>query len=730
MSSSVPLKKAKKSPAKKISTTSNVEAKGAVKRAIVPVKKITKKLVKKETTLERMITRSSMHPKLKIDTVPYFAQEDYFEIKNKPKQRKVSLPQQQNNTEKKVREKYYYDDSVEERGKEAPKKKNISPTIILVALLIIVGNYISPKSSAESVVYHPSSCLGGWINPKLAEGPPQIEGNIDAEKFTKENSAILPKGTNADIYCGGFSGEIKRNTKPIKLLLAISWSAGPDIEEEKTIVSDSFASSSLLILDSSSSTPVVFVSTSTSNGEQASSTEGGVDQNITPDIATSTDEQVQQESTSTSIVPIETQEKNTQTKLLPTLQDNKEEATSTQGSGEMPAPAHELPTTSESVIPEVASTTQPLSLIKSIFTTFAFGSSMRAYADEIVATSGTSSELTTTATTDHSSEVLSQDGSQPIQEGGAVDTILKKTEEIISQTIQLPEISNSSLEIAPIIVPTTDGAGSSEEGVTTKTMFTTTSTSTNFSTSSILIDEIKSDTTLSISPIGSIITQTRDDDDSPSNFLEIMYTFDGVVWSTLGKVSEESMVYRTFEIPMTATTSWDDLASLQVKVKYIGRLDPPPATIYLDGIKVEVLYDTPTEHEHPDFTRDTILKDKSDDNIRVVSIINSDTNNKELWYTTIRDQEGFGVSPGSWVKIELDQEHSSYRLIEIYGRYLFWVDDVGKMLWTMNLEKNVTDGVLLNSKGTTTIPFIKPNGENWFFDYNNVTKGGLLRIQE
>jgi hypothetical protein len=33
------------------------------------------------------------------------------------------------------------------------------------------------------------------------------------------------------------------------------------------------------------------------------------------------------------------------------------------------------------------------------------------------------------------------------------------------------------------------------------------------------------------------------------------------------------------------------------------------------------------------------------------------------------------------------------------------------------------------SGGSTTIPFTKSNGEEWLFEYNNVTKIGLVRIK-
>jgi hypothetical protein len=115
------------------------------------------------------------------------------------------------------------------------------------------------------------------------------------------------------------------------------------------------------------------------------------------------------------------------------------------------------------------------------------------------------------------------------------------------------------------------------------------------------------------------------------------------------------MKYRTFEIPVTASTSWSDLGHLQVKVQAKKRqLDTP--TVYLDGIKVEVLYNTEIEHTHPDFSRDTILKDETVDGIRMVTIINNDTNEQEIWYMLVEES---AVSSTSVVATSTDVSTSS-----------------------------------------------------------------------
>jgi hypothetical protein len=128
--------------------------------------------------------------------------------------------------------------------------------------------------------------------------------------------------------------------------------------------------------------------------------------------------------------------------------------------------------------------------------------------------------------------------------------------------------------------------------------------------------------------------QMSDDNQFQNNFLEVLYTFDGVTWTSLGELNEISMKYRTFEIPVTASTTWSDLKHLQIKVQAKKREKDTP-TVYLDGIKVEVLYESDMEHMHPDFARDTILKDEIIDGIRIVTIINNDTKEKEIWYMVL-----------------------------------------------------------------------------------------------
>jgi hypothetical protein len=191
-----------------------------------------------------------------------------------------------------------------------------------------------------------------------------------------------------------------------------------------------------------------------------------------------------------------------------------------------------------------------------------------------------------------------------------------------SVTASDPTVSTTSEVVATSTVSSVDTLDVSVlDGTTT----TATSSLTDTSTSSI-------DT----SATSSQEVPSTDDNQFQNNFLEVLYTFDGLSWVSLGELNEISMKYRTFEIPVTASTSWGDMSHLQIKVIAIRHEKDTP-TVYLDGIKVEVLYETELSHSHPDFARDTILKDEIIDGIRIVTIINSENSLHEIWYMYLDD---------------------------------------------------------------------------------------------
>lgn len=577
--------------------------------------------------------------------------------------------------------------------------KRIKVVVVLTILFMIVGSILSPKGKAEVVIFYPTTCLGGWMNPRNAEGEPQTKSNDDEEQFTKDNSAILLATTSADIYCGNFIGQIEQNTKPTKIIVSLSWSKGENILLEQKITGESFASSSGEILDSASTTNVSFT---LSSSTEASSTVQ-LDTASTSEIETSGETSIINKvidvvgSTLENLfggeqVDVSSQEVSTTTKeeIINSVEPSEPSVPTTETpvnpitpTPEPEAPVNPISPTSEPEVPPTESA--PTSFLETILQKFATYFVMSVFAEEVVS----------------SSTEIVNDIQTP--EKNSITTTTTTPE--IPATVSLPEEIVTQVDIV-----STSSTSTLDIGIAS----TTESTSTESSSST---------------PVVSIVIDDNSEDQSPNNFLEVLYTFDGTTWRSLGKVNEASMKYRTFEIPVTATTSWSDMNQLQIKVQPIQRIDVAP-TIYLDGIKVEVLYETPVIHPHPDFVRDTILKDTSDDGVRVVSIINSDTNNNEIWYTTLENQGDYGVAPGSWVQVKLDSISYTYKLIDIYGQNLFWVDDASKLLWVTNLQKSTNDGIGLVLGATTTAMFTKTNGEEWIFEYNNTTKVGFARIKQ
>lgn len=587
-------------------------------------------------------------------------------------------------------------------------KKRLKVVSVLAFILMVVGSLISPKGKAEIATFYPTSCLGGWNNPSNAEGEPQVKSNDTESDFTIENSAVLPATTNADIYCGSFVGSVEQNTKPTKILVSLSWSKGENILLEQKIVSDSFASSSGEILDIASTTEVSFT---LSSSTVATSTDSG----------SSTDSTAEENNSTTEASSTMSQVINAVTNVIDTFIHSEEETrTSSTTGSEVQETQEEINTSTETTTPQIEApeTSSTTSFYNSHFLKFSRYFITHVFAEETTSTETSPQQV--------------EEPTPPIETVPANEEQVPPVETVPlhEEQTQSPETENTSTPEPETTNPETEILNTVEEATGTDEIITSENASTSSTT--VLISDTAStteSTTTALSFFGTsrdVVTDMSADDESPNNFLEILYTFDGAHWNSLGKVNEVSMKFRTFEIPVTATTSWSDLNQLQIKIKPIQRIDATPA-VYLDGIKIDVLYESPVLHDHPDFARDTILQDKSDSGVRVVNIINSDTNVNEIWYTTINDQGNYGVAPGTWVQAKLDQNLYSYKLVSVYGQNIFWVDDAQKMIWVVNLEEQTNDGIRISDTGTTTVQFSK-NGEDWIFEYNGKTKEGLAHI--
>lgn len=91
----------------------------------------------------------------------------------------------------------------------------------LMVVALVVG-LLRGVGRANIATLYATSCLGGWTNPQLAEGEPDLPPGADAELFTAKNSAVLD-GALAQIYCGGFKGEVPPDATPKRVVLNLSW---------------------------------------------------------------------------------------------------------------------------------------------------------------------------------------------------------------------------------------------------------------------------------------------------------------------------------------------------------------------------------------------------------------------------------------------------------------------------------------------------------------------------
>ncbi len=599
--------------------------------------------------------------------------------------------------------------SYSEQVQNALSKKHWLMAFSSIVLLLVLGSFISPTGKADSNIFYPETCLGGWINPKHAQGEPETTSNGDETQFTKENSAILPKNTNAEMYCGNFKGTFDAATRPTKIIVSLSLTKGADLtydemSKENLLVGSSTPDSSVV----SSTTDMTLISTSTTIEQVSSSTSAVDTQTSSSTIASTSEVLPDSESTSTT--------------------SSQDKAVATPGGAKSDTPSiidgvvksfqdtvdvivnftkDKSTQTDTVVVPPPTPDESPAK------TNDATSSSITSSSTSYVPTNKTFlSHFVETVFAQEESNVTSE---PPVPQVTSVDTVVPQAEsgtatEEVPTTTQAGDGELQAKDVAPVQIDSSTSTDANPSGGDT------TSTSTSTTTDAEVIDTESEQKT----PQESVALD--DGNQFQNNFLEVLYSFDGISWTSLGELNEISMKYRTFEIPVTATTSWSKLEQLQIKV-VAKKIDVETPTVYLDGITVDALFETAVMHDHPDFSRDTVLMDKSDNgNIRVVSIINSDTNTNEIWYTTLNEQGGYGVAPGSWVKVNLEDSSLSSELIDICGDNIFWIDQAQKLLWVTNLQKETNNGVGLLNDATTTIDFTKNNGEEWVFEYNYETK--------
>ena len=89
--------------------------------------------------------------------------------------------------------------------------------------------YFFKPAGAQTAVFYPTTCLGGWQNTEKAAGAPEVVDGLSAD-YNDENSASVFNSV-AEIFCGGFEGEIPADAFHERVILNFSWTL-EEIEEE------------------------------------------------------------------------------------------------------------------------------------------------------------------------------------------------------------------------------------------------------------------------------------------------------------------------------------------------------------------------------------------------------------------------------------------------------------------------------------------------------------------
>lgn len=469
---------------------------------------------------------------------------------------------------------------MEESEKEIRAKRMWFSMFALI-LLIGLGVTISRHAQSEVAIFHPSACLGGWMEIDKATGPPETASGAI---FSNANSAILPENTVADMFCGEFKGEIPEDTQPKVLVLRVAWSIDGSTSTQ-VIEGESFASSTIEILDAPASTSPDFML-------------------VEPQPATSTEEAPSASTTEE------------QSDALPATQAIQNEETSSTSS-EVVVPAEPVPPTEPQAPPvEDPQSTgfrkNTISLLKKLFA--------HAYAQETPIEESTTTPLITEVPI----EITPAETMEAVQEPSVLGSPIDTPPIEITETVQEP----SALE-SPIDTPTNQG----EETITQ-----------NIATTSEVLELATSTATSTDSEIASTTASSTEEVSHESPLFDILYSFDGTTWETLGSVTLEQLPATQFEIPLKEESSWGELSKLQIHIRRNPVIDIAP-TIFLDAItlEVEVKRIPHEEPTHPDFERDIIVRDITENGVRIVTIVNADTQQEETWYMYL-DEEALATT--------------------------------------------------------------------------------------
>lgn len=518
--------------------------------------------------------------------------------------------------------------------------KHVPPRVLLAKrimssfiILVLVSYSFSPYVlKANTVLFYSTTCLGGWVTPEQAVGKPAEEGEL----LSAENSAVLLPNTHAEIYCGSFDGDVPVGTVPQNTKLVIHW---------ETHFKDEAVQHSNDDADNTETTETATSTTITSDNF-ASSTQHILDAqgDTVTFTSTTTEENVEDPVTGTE----------TDTENKPTEDASSGVAgiidsiieTFTPNSQVDQAPVPEVPVTTQDDVPTPQEVTPVQEESPTSFNTIMGWFIDTAYAED--------------------EPVLS---SEPvIEEVSAQEpVIIEAPSEVTSETVvaetpreeQEPRIAEGEAPAEPEIqvVPTPEDVPpgyvpNNDDGVI---------------------------------PLEPIIVPVVDVTPPTSPFVEVLYTFDGVTWTSLAKLAPDQISQEPLIVPYEPGTTWKNLKSLQVKIQSLQTFDETP-TVFVDAIEFQIehkrKYDTRVD-AHQELTPIDIDKETGqkvllfgDETLRRIKGITSNValvdisranGEDDLWLYDLENDQKFVIATGTQIASDFP--------FGLKDSYVFWLSE-------------------------------------------------------
>lgn len=492
----------------------------------------------------------------------------------------------------------------------------------LIAGVLIVSTVLytskAPFLKAETTIFYPKACLGGFEGVNLAEGEPETKVDSESDAFDIENSAHLWKEQSSEMYCGNFDGEVLSNTKPSKLVLTLFLATK---ESREVIIQNDGGASSTTFLEVLDATKIPILensvgtdgsdsttSSTTSSGDSSEVGGGGEPSGEAP--------QVNEVKVESPLPPKEIEE-------TPATPKVSEEAA--------PAPPSEQALNDAR---EGVAMSQKIARVASFFL----------------------------------SKVSAQES------GGGEGSQTIETAPAILNTVPPPLV-----EIAPPLKVEEPEAKTEDKKTEDKKAEEDTLGDSGAASSTTTKEEIKESDPAKetlFEGIKSALSKEQISRNTSSStehpLYEISYTLGGDEWVPLAFLGEENTKTVSLTVPLSETSSWKEVSQIQVKIKSLESLDAR-TDLYVDGMSLTISYE-----KDASAVREYTIKDIENTGDALTVEIAGEKGEPSSLFIKVKEKSGialYSINPkGLMMATEVNVDGTNFdpgAILPKYGSYVF-----------------------------------------------------------